>query len=161
MELGTVALKARTSGGGFLSIERVVAALTPVFAAGAGWVTSVVGNNIPGVHIPSGWVAALFSTGAAAAAAAALKWLHGRQKFVNFTTDSEHVIQEVVSRLQAFGGAPLMDIEKVLAAHESNIINAVGSKIGLSPSAEEIAKKIVQELWPHGAAAGAGAAQAT
>jgi hypothetical protein len=135
-----------------LSIERVVALLTPFFSAGAGWVTSVIAHNIPGVSVPSGWVAGLFATGTAAAAAAALKWLHGRQKFVNFTTDSEHVIQEVVSRLQAVGGAPLVDIEKVLAAHSSQIIDALGNKIGAPPSAEDIAKKIVQELWPHQAA---------
>lgn len=155
------ALVSPTSSGGIWSIERVVALFTPAFAAGAGWVTSIVAKAIPGVNLPSGWVAALFGIGATAGLSAALKWLHGRQKFVNFTTDSEHVIQEVTARLQAVGGLPLQNIEHMLEQHASHIIEAVSSKVGAPGLAESIAEEIVKQLWPHQAAqasrAGAGA----
>jgi hypothetical protein len=150
------------ASGGIWSIERVVALLTPFFSAGAGWVTSIIANNIPGVSIPSGWVAGLFATGTTAAAVAALKWLHGRQKFVNFTTDSENVVHEVVARLQALGGTPLVNIEQAVAGqlkgHEAAIIDGVISKIGLPPSADDLAKKIVAELWPDRTQAAGGQA---
>ncbi len=159
------ALVSPTSSGGIWSIERVVALFTPAFAAGAGWVTSIVAKAIPGVNLPSGWVAALFGIGATAGLSAALKWLHGRQKFVNFTTDSEHIIQEVTSRLQAVGGLPLQEIEHMLESHASSIVQQLGDKIGAPNLAETIAQEIVKQLWPQQAAqasaAGTGAARAS
>lgn len=141
------------SSPGFWSIERVVALLTPLFGAASGLIVTYIAKIVPGVHLAPGDVTALFIAGATLAGAAALKWLHGRQKFVNFATDSGHIVQEVVRQLSAVGGVPLADIEKVLQAHEAAIVQALGSVVHAPPSAEEIAQKLVQQLWPAQAAA--------
>ncbi len=147
---------ANVPSGGFWSIERAVALLTPLFSGASGLIVTYIAKIVPGVHLAGGEVTALFITGATAATAAALKWLHGRQKFVNFTTDADHVVKQVVAAVQNIGGAPLVDVERVLAAHEANIVQAIGNAVHAPPSAEEIAQKLVQELWPHSTAGQAG-----
>lgn len=132
--------------GGFFSIERVVALLTPVFSAAAGWLSTIVAHNVPGLTIPRDQLVAVFIGGATIAGGAALKWLHGRQKFTSSVTSVQDVVEAAVRQIQGAGGVPLESIEKTLAAHESNIINTLGNKIGASPSVEELAQEIVKQL---------------
>lgn len=154
------------SSGGFWSIERVVAALTPVFAGVSGYATTIVGKLVPGVSFSPTDFVVLFGLGATAAASGALKWLHGRQQFVHFETDAEKnaryveaAVRKVVAENPA-AAASLADIERVLEAHEAQIVAAVGSAAHLPPSAEAIATQVVLRLLPGGQEAPAAAAQA-
>lgn len=61
--------------------NRVVVLLTPlVFAPAAGYVTALVAKQVPGIHLDSGELTALFIAGATAAVVKAYKWLDGWQK---------------------------------------------------------------------------------
>lgn len=63
-----------------MGLNRIVALLTPIFAGLAGAVVQWIAENFPGApQLSSGELTAVFVAGAAAAAAAALKWLHGWQ----------------------------------------------------------------------------------
>lgn len=57
--------------------NRVVALLTPLFAAASGWLATVFAQW--GFALTSDQFLAAFTVGAAAAVAAAYKWLHGWQ----------------------------------------------------------------------------------
>jgi hypothetical protein len=137
---------------GFFSIERVVALLTPVFAAAAGWVSTEIAKLIPGLGIPRDQLVAVFVGGATIAAGSALKWLHGRQKFVNFTTNSDQVVDKVVAEVQKTVAAnsnlsgAVSQIESALNAHQSAIEQALSSH--LPAGAQEVAQEIVRQLWP-------------
>ena len=63
-----------------MSLNRVVALATPLFAAAAGWIATWVADNIPGVTIDQGALEAIFIAGALAALAPAAQWLNGWQK---------------------------------------------------------------------------------
>ncbi len=65
-----------------ISVERIVALLTPLFAIAAGAIALWVAQHFPGLpSIDPGWLAGIFAVGAASAVAAALKWLDGRLKW--------------------------------------------------------------------------------
>lgn len=132
-----------------VSIERVVAAFTPAFAAVAGWVTTIVGKNVPGVTIPKGDVIDLFIGGAASAVLAAITWLVGRQKWTAIThtahrdlADVEGVVRKVVAEQPQLGAA-LGNIEGYLRSHESNIIKAIEDKVGASATAEQVVSNLL------------------
>lgn len=131
-----------------MSIERVVALLTPLFAALAGVITSAAGQLVPGVTLNPADVTALFIAGSTAAAAAALKWLHGRQKFVQQLHATwapvGHFVEGV--KADAVAGPALEDIEKVLRAHTEQIISAVGSAVHAPPSVEQIMQAMAKAL---------------
>lgn len=151
-----------TEATGFWSIERVVAVLTPVFAALAGVLTGWLGNHFPGhPALNSTDVLALEITGFTGAAAAALKWLHGRQKFMQVTDDIDKVIDNVVAKLQQSAAWPTAQtVENLLLRERQEIVSAVSREVGASPKVEEIAQEVVQGLVGarSGAAAGAGGA---
>lgn len=129
-----------------VSIERVVALLTPVFAAAAGWLSVEVATLV-GVQIPRGDFTAIFITGAASALGAALKWLHGRSQWVRDIHGAE--------AFASAHGIPVAVLEDVLKAHEAQIIDGLVKVVHAPPSADALAKEIVRELWPARAAAGA------
>lgn len=63
--------------------NRVVVLLTPlVFAPAAGYVATLVAKQVPGVHLDSSQLVALFIAGGTAAVVKAYKWLDGWQKGV-------------------------------------------------------------------------------
>lgn len=64
-----------------MSLNRVVALATPLFAAAAGWVATWLADNVPGVSIDEGALEEIFIAGALAVLAPALQWLYGWQKF--------------------------------------------------------------------------------
>lgn len=64
-----------------MSLNRVVALATPLFAAAAGWVATWLADNVPGVSIDQGALEEIFIAGALVALAPAAQWLHGWQKW--------------------------------------------------------------------------------
>jgi hypothetical protein len=64
-----------------MSLNRVVALLTPLFATAAGAVATWLAENFPGVDISQGALEEIFIAGALAALAPAAQWLHGWQKW--------------------------------------------------------------------------------
>jgi hypothetical protein len=143
---GAGATKAPGEPAGVLSIERVVALLTPVFGAAAGYCFTLLGKAVPGTTLNKGDFTALFVTGAIAAVTMAVTWLLGRQKFVHFVQGAEHVTGEVTRAVQ--DNVPgLRQVEAILEAHEAAIVSAVADKIGAPPAAEDVAAEIVNRLW--------------
>ena len=111
-----------------LSIERVVALLTPVFAGAAGWLFTALGKAIPGIDIPHDQFVTLFVGGAVLATTASLTWLFGRQKFVHFTLGAEAVTDHVAKAIQdnfPQGVPQLRQIQAALEAHEAAVTGAV------------------------------------
>jgi hypothetical protein len=76
-----------------MSLNRVVALATPLFAAAAGWVATWVADNVPGVSIDEGALEEIFIAGALVALAPAAQWLHGWQKFESREADAQHAIE--------------------------------------------------------------------
>jgi hypothetical protein len=76
-----------------MSLNRVVALATPLFAAAAGWVATWLADNVPGVTIDQGALEAIFIAGALAALAPAAQWLNGWQKFEARQADAQHAIE--------------------------------------------------------------------
>lgn len=126
-----------------ISIERVVALLTPVFAGGAGWLFTILGKAIPGINIPHDQFVTLFVGGAVLATTAALTWLFGRQRFVHFTQGAEQVTDHVAKAIQdnfPQGVPQLRQIEAALEAHEAAVIDGVTKAVGAPPAvAQDIA----------------------
>ena len=115
-----------------MSIERVVAVLTPLFGAASGWVTGWVANHFPGLPaISPGDVTAIEIAGFSGAVAAALKWLHGRQKFVAFTDEAKQTLEDALAKVRATlaqnpqAGLAVADIEQLLRTHEASIEQAI------------------------------------
>lgn len=138
------------------SIERVVALFTPLFAAAAGYCFTLLGKAVPGVNLDRGQFTALFIAGATAALAGAITWLVGRQRFVHFIQGADHVeklIGDSVQRNFPQTVPELRQIEAALEAHEGAIITGVSQKIGAPPTASDVARQIVAELWPSHPAA--------
>jgi hypothetical protein len=78
------------------SVNRVVAFLTPVFAAGAAVGSAWLVKHFPGVPVPSqGQILGVEIAGAASAAAAALKWLHGHQLWEARIHQAELLVKHV------------------------------------------------------------------
>lgn len=82
-----------------ITASRVVAFLTPVFAAGSAALTPWL-VKYTGLHIGPSEVTTLSVTGATAAAAAALKWLHGsslwerdQAAFERYANPVEHAVE--------------------------------------------------------------------
>jgi hypothetical protein len=63
-----------------MSLNRVVALLTPLFATAAGGVATWIAENFPGVEVSQGALEEIFIAGALVALAPAAQWLHGWQK---------------------------------------------------------------------------------
>jgi hypothetical protein len=139
-----------------LSIERVVALFTPLFAAAAGYCFTLLGKAVPGTNFNKGDFTALFIAGALASVTAAITWLVGRQRFVHFIQGADHVeklIGDSVQRNFPQTVPELRQIEAALEAHEGAIITGVAAKIGAPPTASDVARQIVGELWPSHPAA--------
>lgn len=158
-------------GSPLVTIERVVAAFTPVFAAVSGWLTTVVGTNVPGVTVPRGDVTALFVAGATAAILGAVTWLVGRSGWTRHVaavkqdlTSVEGTVRKVLADQPQLATA-LSSIEGYLRAHEDNIIKAIEDKVGASPTAEQVVQNLIAAAQGGGGStpapvAGQGAAQA-
>jgi hypothetical protein len=114
-----------------MSIERVVAVLTPIFAALAAWLTGLIGAHFPGVHIDSNQIIALEITGFTGATAAALKWLHGRAQFVNAEKSAVAVEAKVRAEIAASPQAALAigDVEHLLKSHTAEIETAIDQHV--------------------------------
>src|ERR1700743_3106684 len=79
-------------GGRMIPINRLVALLTPVFAAAAVVGSAWLLKHFPGLPFPStAELTAVEALGATTAGAAALKWLHGHQKWEERVADAENI----------------------------------------------------------------------
>ena len=76
-----------------MSLNRVVALATPLFAAAAGWVATWLADNVPGVSIDQGALEEIFIAGALVALAPAAQWLHGWQRFEAREADAQHAVE--------------------------------------------------------------------
>lgn len=131
-----------------LSIERVVAIFTPLFAAVSGAATGAISQLVPGVTLSPGDITALQIAGVTAGVGASLKWLHGRQQFVKAEGDTEALVQKLAAKIKA--DAPtalaLSDIEGVLKAHTDEILTAVGNAVKAPAAVDAVAKQIADRL---------------
>ena len=76
-----------------MSLNRVVALATPLFAAAAGWVSTWLAENIPGVSISESALEEIFIAGALIALAPAAQWLHGWQKWEARQADAQQALE--------------------------------------------------------------------
>ena len=88
--------------------NRVVALLTPIAAAVAGWFSTWVATHFPGVTIPKNQLEAVFIGGALFALAPAAQWLHGWQKWETQKAETETAVQ--VATLGAATAAPTVEV---------------------------------------------------
>ena len=88
--------------------NRVVALLTPLAAALAGWFSTWVATHFPGVSIPENQLEAVFIAGALFALAPAAQWLHGWQKWETQKAETETAVQ--VATLGAAAAAPTVEV---------------------------------------------------
>lgn len=141
-----------------MSIERVVAVLTPLFAAVAAWLTGLIGAHIPGVNIPPDQIVALEIAGFTAATAAALKWLHGRAQFVlaekNATAIEARVRAEIAASPQA--SLAIGDVENLLKTHTAQIEAAIDTHVPAAVG--QSIQQLFSQLGGTPPAAGAGIA---
>ena len=64
-----------------MSLNRIVALITPAAALAAGWAASWLAEHVPGIGVTKENLQAVFIAGAVAVLAPALHWLHGWQKW--------------------------------------------------------------------------------
>jgi hypothetical protein len=88
--------------------NRVVALLTPLGAALAGWFSTWVATHFPGVTIDENQLEAVFIAGALFALAPAAQWLHGWQKWETQKAETETAVQ--VATLGAAAAAPTVEV---------------------------------------------------
>lgn len=131
-----------------LSVERVVALLTPAFAAlsaaGTGWLS----RHFPGLpHLNPTDTTALMVAGATAGAGAALKWLHGRAQFTRSAAALEALIKSEVAKATANQQAApaLDDIEDLLTGHTSQIVQAIATAVHAPPSVAQVVEAILAD----------------
>lgn len=104
-------------------VNRVVAILTPVFAAGAAVGAAWLAKHFPGLPVPGqAELLAAEISGATAATGAALKWLHGHQAF-------EKRVAEIapVTLLEEIGNT-VKRLDPKLAGEVEAIVNTELSK---------------------------------
>jgi hypothetical protein len=89
-----------------MQLNRVVALATPLFAAAAGWVSTWLAENIPGVSIDEGALEEIFIAGALVALAPAAQWLHGWQKWEARNADAQQAAE-----LAAASAPTLIEVE--------------------------------------------------
>jgi hypothetical protein len=76
-----------------MSLNRVVALGTPLFAAAAGWVATWLADNVPGVSIDEGALEEIFIAGALVALAPAAQWLNGWQKYEARQAEAQQAVE--------------------------------------------------------------------
>ena len=98
-----------------MSLNRVVALATPLFAAAAGWVATWLADNVPGVSIDQGALEEIFIAGALVALAPAAQWLHGWQKWEARREEAQQAVEianaapPTLIAVEAGGDAGLFD----------------------------------------------------
>ena len=129
-----------------MSIERFVTILSPLFTALAGALVAWVAKNFPGgPQLDPLEVSGLFALGALGGISAVLKWLHGRAHYVQLhdTFQHERAIAAAYEARQPALEATIGDFERVLTAHEGQIVAKVGALVKAPPSALQVADEIL------------------
>lgn len=78
------------------SVNRIVALLTPVFTAGAALASAYAAKH--GLNLSASEVLTVEVAAATAAGGAALKWLHGHQKYEQIVHDAELALKYIESQ---------------------------------------------------------------
>lgn len=110
------------------TVNRVVALLTPVFAAGAAVGSAWLTKHFPGLPTPTtGELLTAEIAGATAAIGGAVTWLKGHQAWEKTVADivPQHVIDEVVStvkRVEAIDPKLAGEIEAIARAEVNKVI---------------------------------------
>jgi hypothetical protein len=76
-----------------MQLNRLVALATPLFAAAAGWLSTLLAENVPGVTIDQGALEEIFIAGALVALAPAAQWLNGWQKYEARQAEAQQAIE--------------------------------------------------------------------
>ncbi len=129
-----------------MSIERVVTILSPLFTALSGAIVAWVAKSFPGgPQLDPAEISGLFALGSAAGIAALLKWLHGRAHYVQLTATFEHerALAAAYATEHPAIEATVADFEKVLTAHEDQVVAKLGALVHAPPSALEVADQIL------------------
>jgi len=104
-----------------MSLNRIVALFTPVFAAGAALATGYLSKHFPGLPVlEPAEVVALEITAATSASAAALKWLHGSQQIDRLESEADTAYRAIEAHA-ASAGIHLPDESELLEDAESEI----------------------------------------
>ena len=117
-----------------LSVERVVALLTPIFAAAAGKL-AIIGAGL-GIQLNQTTTTAAFVTGATAAGAAGLTWLHGRSEWTKaeqaFEQRVEPVFHELTSTLGTVDPGIVPQVEAIVKREVGKLTGLVATRIPTS-----------------------------
>lgn len=118
----------------FLSVERVVAILTPtIFAPVAALLTKWIAVNIPGLHVNSSDITALQVSAIAGAVVLAWKWLHGRQIQMLVESELNKLPGPIRSVIESQGSSLLQSLLK----NETGVVGINLPRLASLPSDEE------------------------
>jgi hypothetical protein len=112
-----------------ISIERVVAVLTPAFAAASAWLSGAVARY--GINLDKTQTTALMVAGATAALGAAWKWLEGRQKWA--------ALEVELQKVEKAGSLVVNSIDPQLEDQLRQIVATESQKVFANPDLREIA----------------------
>jgi hypothetical protein len=119
-------------------VNRVVAFLTPVFAAGAAVGSAWLIKHFPGLPVP-GQAELLGAeiSGATAAAGAALKWLHGHQAFEKRVAEIAPVtvLEEIGKTVKKLDPKLAGEVEAIVNAEISKVLGGIVAKQATMPAA--------------------------
>jgi hypothetical protein len=137
------------------SLNRIVVLATPVFSAVAAVGTAWLARHVPGLPaIPPSDLIALEITGATAAGAAALKWLHGSQAAEKYAHEAQEAIADAARYAQVAGIKVPTESELVKAAEaKAEELAAQAAKAIDAQKAAEHAAGVAQTQLAHVSAA--------
>ncbi len=124
-----------------LSVSRVVAIATPVFAAAAGAGTAWLSKHFPGLPaINPAEVTVAFGLGASAAAGAALKWLNGHAQWEQQAAKFEAGAQTIAAYVQHADPGAAKTMEALATAAAKAAVEAVAPTAW--PAVEAVAAQV-------------------
>ncbi len=92
-----------------MSPNRLVALVTPLAAPIAGYLTSLLATEVPGLELPKSAVEEIFIAGSLIALAPAAQWLHGWQKWEQQQAQTEQAVQ--VATVEAAAPPPTVQVD--------------------------------------------------
>lgn len=107
----------------FSQVEKIVMLASPILAAFAGWVATIIARYFPGMHIDQSQLIYVFALGVAAVIFVVLKFLHSKDKRVGsfLGTANAAVVGELKQLETSIPGSGLVeaDVVKLLEDHKA------------------------------------------